>query len=233
MSQSLPRGVIALLGLLVAGAAGAQVSGSVTLVSDYRYRGVSLSDENPAAQFSVAYDHSSGWYAGVFGSTTQLANQSGRNPQLFSYLGYMRRMRSGLNWEVGTGYSAFAGYHDDDYPEVYWGIASDNLSGRIYYASNYFGQSTSMLYAELNGSRPLSGRFRLLGHIGVLHRNNTSATSGESGHYQYDVRAGISIDLNSTRIELTAVTTDSDSTVYPVSGTQKRHALVMSLSRSF
>ena len=233
MSRPLPRGIIALLGLLFAGVACAQVSGSVTLVSDYRFRGVSLSDEKPVAQFSVAYDHSSGWYAGMFGSTTQLANQSGRNLQLFSYLGYMQVMRSGLHWEVGTDYSAFAGYHDDDYPEVYWGIASDTLSGRIYYATDYFGQNTSTLYAELNSSQPLWGRSRLLCHIGVLHRNNTSATSGESGHYQYDIRAGIGIDLDSTSMELAAVTSDSDSAEYPVNEGQQRHSLVLSLSRSF
>ena len=139
------RGAVALWGLLFAVGVCAQVSGSLTLVSDYRYRGVSLSDEQPATQASVAYDHSSGWYAGVFGSTVDLASQSRRDLQLLSYVGYARRAHPGLSWEVGAGYSAFAGAGGYDYPEVYWGVASDHVSGRIYYAQNYFGQGPGAL----------------------------------------------------------------------------------------
>ena len=116
---------VALCGLLFAVETWAEVSGSMTLVSDYRYRGVSLSDEKPAAQLSVAYDHASGWYAGAFGSTVQLADQSGRNLQMLSYVGYAKRARSGLSWEAGAGYYAFSGAGGYDYPEVYWGLASE------------------------------------------------------------------------------------------------------------
>ena len=83
MSRRLRRGVVGLLGMLLVSGTRAEVSGSVTLVSDYRFRGVSLSDESPAAQFSLAYDNRSGWYAGVFGSSTQFAYQSSRNLQSF------------------------------------------------------------------------------------------------------------------------------------------------------
>src|SRR5215470_11326006 len=60
----------ALLLLLAAaslpGAAHAQISASVAAVSDYRFRGISQSDRKPALQGSVAYDHPSGLFAGLF-----------------------------------------------------------------------------------------------------------------------------------------------------------------------
>jgi hypothetical protein len=44
------------------------LSGSVALVSDYRFRGVSQTDREPAFQGSVIISHSSGFYAGFWGS---------------------------------------------------------------------------------------------------------------------------------------------------------------------
>ena len=41
----------------------------VGLVSDYRYRGLSLSDEKPALQAGATVSTRGGWYAGTWGST--------------------------------------------------------------------------------------------------------------------------------------------------------------------
>ena len=41
------------------------VSGSVALVSDYRFRGVSQSDEEAAIQGGITLTHESGFYAGA------------------------------------------------------------------------------------------------------------------------------------------------------------------------
>jgi hypothetical protein len=47
--------------LLSCTSACAQVSGSATLLSDYRFRGVSLSDGQPAVQLGVAWERDDGW----------------------------------------------------------------------------------------------------------------------------------------------------------------------------
>lgn len=228
------RGTVALLGLLFAFEASAQVSGSLSLVSDYRFRGDSLSDEQPAAQLNVVYDHSSGWYAGAFGSTIRLASQSGRNLQVLSYGGYARRARSGLSWEVGADYSAFSGLSDYNYAEVYSGIASDNVSGRIYYASDYFGQSSGTCYAELNGTRRFQNRLRWLGHVGVLRRGSPRVAIDGTSRYRFDVQTGIGIDLDRASIQLTWVGTRNTNTGYAsVDESQHRNAFVLSLSRPF
>lgn len=41
----------------------------VGVVSDYRYRGLSLSDEKPALQAGATFSTPGGWYAGTWGST--------------------------------------------------------------------------------------------------------------------------------------------------------------------
>lgn len=228
-------GAVALWGLLLAIEARAQVTGSVAVVSDYRFRGVSLSDENPALQLGVAYDHTSGLYAGVFASTVSLAEQTGRNGQLLSYVGYARRLRSGSTWEVGAAHSTFFSSSAYDYPELYCGFTSGNVSGRLYYSPDYFGQGRHGLYAELNGVRPLRERLRLVGHIGVLHVEGPGEESVSSSRNPFDIRAGIDVNLDTASVQLSWVASDGINGSYPVSDNRNlhRHAFVLSLSRSF
>ena len=230
----MPRVAVTLMALFVAFEASAQVSGSLSFVSDYRFRGESLSNEKPAAQLSVAYDRPSGWYAGAFGSTIQLANQSSRNLQLLTYAGYARRMASGLNWDLGADYSAFSGAGDYNYAELYSGIASENVSGRIYYAPDYFGESIGTVYAEMNGVLRFQNRLRWLGHLGVLRRNSVSASSDGSNRYRYDAQTGVGIDLDKISVQLTWVATRQTNTGYAsVDESQHRDTFVLSLSRPF
>jgi uncharacterized protein (TIGR02001 family) len=55
--------------LIACPAAAQSVSGESGLVSDYRYRGVSLSRGRPAVQASLTVEHDSGLYANAWGST--------------------------------------------------------------------------------------------------------------------------------------------------------------------
>ena len=50
-------------------AAAIDISGEAGLVSDYRYRGVSLSRGHPALQAELTLEHESGLYADLWGST--------------------------------------------------------------------------------------------------------------------------------------------------------------------
>src|SRR5690349_12947644 len=92
----------ALLLTLSSCAALAQVSGSVALLSDYRFRGVSLSNGKPVAQAGVAYDAPQRWYAGGLVS----AVLAGCFPdcgglQGVVYAGYAARQSNGLAFDVG------------------------------------------------------------------------------------------------------------------------------------
>src|SRR5437879_5439202 len=118
------RGALALWLLFVSADVLAQFSGSASLLSDYRFRGVSLSHNRPAAQLAVAYDDASGWYGGAFASTVQFVYPANRELQLVSFAGYAQRLASGLSWEGGVDYSVVTGAESYSYPEVYVGVAS-------------------------------------------------------------------------------------------------------------
>lgn len=46
------------------------INGTATVVSDYRFRGISQTDKNVAIQGSITLTHSSGFYVSVWGSST-------------------------------------------------------------------------------------------------------------------------------------------------------------------
>lgn len=229
------RCAIALGALLFASAGHAQVSGSVAVVSDYRFRGVSLSDNRPALQLGIAYDHADGWYAGAFASSVRPSPKVGGHVQLASYLGYARRLHNGLSWEAGASYAILVGGRGYDYPEVYVGLASDHLVGRLYF-SHHFDEASPAVYAELNGTRALSERTRLIGHLGWLHQDRSRDTSAGLERQRFDLRAGIGITLTEFDLQVAGVVTQGSGgrySIYPVNLPADRLGWVLSASRSW
>ncbi len=110
MTRRLPALVRAAAGLLaaaclLAGAARAEVSGSASVVSDYRYRGVSLSNGEPAAQVDLNYDDRSGAYAGAFVSNVRLGTPPAALVQWVPYGGASLRLANGVALDAGASYS--------------------------------------------------------------------------------------------------------------------------------
>ena len=64
------------LGLLAASVAHAEVSGTLTLTSDYLFRGITQTDEKPALQGGLEWAHDSGVYAGAWGSSISWLSDS-------------------------------------------------------------------------------------------------------------------------------------------------------------
>jgi uncharacterized protein (TIGR02001 family) len=52
--------------------AGAQVSGHVALLSDFVFRGESLTEGRPALQAGIGYDHPSGLFVGGLASNVRI-----------------------------------------------------------------------------------------------------------------------------------------------------------------
>ena len=66
-----------------------ELSGAVTLASEYVYRGQAMSDNDPAVSVGLDYQHDSGFFGGVWASTINLTSPFGtRETELDYYLGY-------------------------------------------------------------------------------------------------------------------------------------------------
>ncbi|QGP77898.1 TorF family putative porin [Sphingobium sp. CAP-1] len=97
------------------------VTGSVALVSDYRYRGVSQSDKGMAVQGGITATHESGFYAGVWGSNLGgWGRFGGANMELDLIAGYSATLGEGTTVDVGlTWYMYPSGADETDFAEPY------------------------------------------------------------------------------------------------------------------
>ena len=96
------------------------VSGSATLTTDYRFRGVSQSDEGMAVQGGFTLSHSSGFYVGTWGSNLSgWGTFGGANMELDIYAGYKLPVGEGTLDLGGTWFMYPSGADVTDFAELY------------------------------------------------------------------------------------------------------------------
>ena len=219
------RQAVAVAAVLCVTQAHAQVSASAAFVSDYRYRGVSLSDGQPAAQLSLAYDApADGWYVGTMASHVRLARENAA--QVLGYAGISRRFAPEFSWDLGVEYTQYSGPHQYQYPEIYAGLSYRQLSARVYYTNDYFSLGVPVVYAELNGSHNFTDHWYTFGHLGLWRRNGYPTNS-----VRMDYRAGVGVSMRHCDVQLAWTTVHGDQYAhYPVAMGTGRDAWVVSAS---
>lgn len=104
------------------------VSGGATFISDYRFRGVSQTDEDFAVQGTVNVTHESGFYVGAWGSTvSDYVTGPGSDAEIDLYGGF-RTDVGGATLDVGLLYYVYTGTGsaETDFFEPY-----ANISGTL------------------------------------------------------------------------------------------------------
>ena len=100
--------------------AGVSFAGTAALTSDYRYRGVTQTQNDPAVQVGFALTHESGLYAGVWGSNV---NFGGADPhlELDPYVGYATELpfAGKPTLDVGLWYYGYPSASDINWLELY------------------------------------------------------------------------------------------------------------------
>jgi uncharacterized protein (TIGR02001 family) len=206
----------------------ADISGTVSVVSDYRFRGQSLSNGNPEPQLDLTLDIDRGWYAGMFLSGVNLDDHD--ITQLLAYGGYAHAFTSGWSWDAGIIDSHFISVADYDYAETYFGIASEHVNAKLYLSPNYFGFSTRTAYAEVNGSYPLNDTWRALAHAGCLVRIGGDKDFPAK---RWDGQIGIAKMLNQWTVQLAWVAVQKSLSVYPSYNNLHPHTWVLDASYAF
>ena len=95
------------------------LSGGISVTSDYRFRGISLSNEKVAVQPTLTVSHESGLYAGVWGSSLPDSPAYGKF-ELDLYAGFATEVASGTTVDVGVTYYTYPGSEDGGAPTDYF-----------------------------------------------------------------------------------------------------------------
>ncbi|AKH43187.1 uncharacterized protein (TIGR02001 family) [Altererythrobacter atlanticus] len=116
------------------------VAGEVSIVSDYRFRGVSQTDKEAAIQGGISVSHDSGFYVGTWASNLAgWGTFSGSNMELDIYGGYATEISDGLTMDVGVTWFMYPGGSDTtDFAEAFASLSGQlgpaNLAVGVNYA---------------------------------------------------------------------------------------------------
>jgi uncharacterized protein (TIGR02001 family) len=222
----------------------AQVTGNLGLTSDYRFRGISQTQNAPAVQGGLDYTHSSGFYVGNWNSSVSsqmYTNGSGVESDL--YAGFKKDIYKGLTLDVGS-YNYFYPRATNntstnfDTNELFAGLGYGPVSVKYSQSlSNYFGTANSKnsQYFQADFAQPLvyiSKNLSLLAHVGRTEVNNNSSLN----YTDYNVGLGYNLqgwDLAAKYYTNTG-TSSSFQTANTINGQRLyKDAAVFSVSKSF
>jgi uncharacterized protein (TIGR02001 family) len=147
-----------------------QLSATLGVTSDYRFRGISQTDENPALQGSLDWAHDSGVYLGTWASNVDLYDA---NAEIDLYGGYTFN-HNGYDFDLGGIYYWYPGADDSldyDFFEVKAAVGRDfgpvNAKAAINYSPDYFASSGDAIYTSVNATAPIMDTgFSVLGGAG-------------------------------------------------------------------
>ena len=179
--------------------AAAQVGTSVSVFSDDRFRGYSLSGGRPVGILDLSYDAPNGFYAAL-SATVVATRHDGLQPlglQLNG--GYAKRLSSGLTIDAGVVHSNYSPYSSRNagksYTEVYAGLAGKILSSRLSVSPDYLKPGAWSLYGEVDANVPTVKKLHVTGHVGILAPLNHRGYYDETLHPELDWRLGFARDL--------------------------------------
>jgi uncharacterized protein (TIGR02001 family) len=211
-------------------------SGTLTMVSDYVWRGTTQNDEHPAVQGSFDYSHASGLYAGVWGSNVDFNDGGKTSTEVDFYAGFRFPVSGDLNIDLGGLYVLYPGTHQNidhyNYFEAHASVNKDfgfvdfTLQGN--YSPEFSGKSGNEENLNLSGNIPVAdtglGITGSVGHTWIEEEVNFGYPDWT------DWSAGLTYSLGGFDLALKYTDTDLDEVDCP-DGCDAR--AVFSVSRTF
>lgn len=179
------------------------LTGNLGFVSDYAFRGVSQTDEDPAIQGGFDYSHSSGFYLGTWGSNVEFGDA---NMEWDVYGGYNGKITEDLGYTVGLLQYFYPDLSDADTLEVNAGVSYKWFALKASYSvTDYFGapDSDGTIYWDASFNYELPAAVMLGLHYGY--------TTGEGAQDDYaDWKLGVSKEFGGFNVGLAYVATNDD-----------------------
>jgi uncharacterized protein (TIGR02001 family) len=146
------------------------ITGSAAVASQYRFRGISQSDNRPVVQGAITVSHASGFYVSTWGSSASAVDSPVNigGTEIDVYGGYTHAIgKSGLTFDGGLYGYLYPGAPNGNYYEIYGSLTETigPVSGKVganfappQRVFDYNWTSTERhnmyVYAELSGSIP-------------------------------------------------------------------------------
>jgi uncharacterized protein (TIGR02001 family) len=201
----------------VGAATAAEISGNVAIGTDYRFRGISQSDRDPAISggFDIAGD--SGLYAGTWMSSVDFGDGDGAATEWDIYAGYTGDFNDDVSYDVGIIYYLYPSDDaDPDYDYIEWvgSMSFGDATVGLVYSHDYFGETGTYFYPNAQYGFSLPGEFSLGLHLGLnMFQDDDGefvAANGDTEDQYLDWSIGISKDALGVTWDLSYIDTDLD-----------------------
>jgi uncharacterized protein (TIGR02001 family) len=210
--------------------AAGQTSAAVSVFTDDRYRGYTLSESRPVAIVDLYYDDPSGFYGTLSGKLVASEHDGVRPLGLILNAGYAKRLTSGITIDAGVTHSAYSEYSDRaaarSYTEGYVGFSGKVLTARVYASPDYI--KGGSMYGEINANSEIAPKLRLTGHAGLLVPLDRSE-HGYSYRREIDWRIGIARQFGQVTLQAAWTGVRPGQRLYRY-GYHSREALVFGLT---
>lgn len=188
---------------------GITISGEATVVSDYRFRGFSQSNEKAAIQGGFTIGHDSGFYIGTWGSSIGFANGT----EIDVFAGFGTELGSGVSADAGVNFYFYPGAANSTIVEPYASLTGEvgpaSLTAGVAWApggqSSLGDDSAIYLYSDVGIAIP-DTPFTLNGHLG--YAKSDSALGGLDGDV-IDYSIGVSASWKALTASVSYINTDA------------------------
>ncbi|MCP4698004.1 MAG: hypothetical protein GY862_14295 [Gammaproteobacteria bacterium] len=144
------------------------ISGNVAMATDYAFRGVSQTGEEPAIQGGFDIAHQNGLYAGTWASNIKFEAGDDAQIEIDYYLGFSNELSGGFGYDVGYIYYAYPGSDSDrnyGFGEAAVGLSYKFFSLGYNYSNEFFGDTGKAHYIKAGLEFELSRGFGISGHV--------------------------------------------------------------------
>ena len=191
-------------------------SANMAVLTEYQFRGISQSNEDPAIQVGIDYGHASGLYVGFWASSVEFNSGSGNETQLETnfYTGYAGSAGA-FDYDIGFLYYYYP-EEDDDEPgtgvgeqdlwEVYGSLGTTfdmayepSVTAGFAYSPDYYGSDGDSIYVYGEFGLSLGG-ISPYATVGYLDVDGDKTTPAGYDYVYYTV--GASYDIGHFTLDL-------------------------------
>jgi uncharacterized protein (TIGR02001 family) len=162
------------------------INGSATVVSDYKFRGISQTDGNFAVQGGITVSHESGFYIGTWGSSIDdYVTAHGTAHQELDLIAGFKKTFDGTTFDIGAVYYVYPGTRlagdpsSSDFIEPYVSLSHTLGPVTAKVTANYAPKQKAL---ALNQTGPKLDNFYLAGDLAAGIPDTPISLTGHIGH---------------------------------------------------
>ncbi|WP_353164945.1 TorF family putative porin [Acinetobacter sp.] len=196
------------------------INGNLALATDYRFWGISQTNNNPSVQASLSFEHETGFYITLWGSNVDLL--PGNSLEADYFLGYKWRINNQTTLDFQYLDINYPGASKDFYPNfseyaiIYSRIDNlkkgDNIIFSGYFTPEYAMKSGKQYYLNVAANYPIYRSWSLVGSLGYNKLENKdnfikAYGFGEKDNY-IDYKIGLKTQIIGLEAELSWLDTN-------------------------